>query len=156
MWDVGDGAGKVEILMARTRFAPDRGLTARMGLTMFLLGLVLVVFVLAMVYLAGRFPANAGFIVIIAVLIGGGMTIGSLFFSDKIALAAARGRLVGPQDSPEAAELHGVVDRLCALADMPKPRVAIAEADLPNAFATGRNTKVAVLCVTTGLLHRLD
>jgi heat shock protein HtpX len=142
--------------MARTRFAPDKGLSARMGLTMFLLGLVLVVFVLAMVFLAGRFPANAGFIIVIAVLIAGGMTIGSLFYSDKIALSAARARLVSPQDGPEAAELHGVVDRLCALADMPKPRVAISDTDMPNAFATGRSTKVAVLCVTTGLLRRLD
>jgi heat shock protein HtpX len=142
--------------MARTRFAPDKGLSARMGLTMFLLGLVLVVFVLAMVFLASRFPANAGFIVVIAVLIAGGMTIGSLFYSDKIALGAARARLVSPQDGPEAAELHGVVDRLCALADMPKPRVAISDTEMPNAFATGRSTKAAVLCVTTGLLRRLD
>jgi heat shock protein HtpX len=142
--------------MARTRFAPDRGLNARMGLTIFLIGAVFVVFVLAMVFLASRFPANAGFIAVIAILIGGGMTIGSLFYSDKIALAAARGRLVGPQDGAEAAELHGVVDRLCALADMPKPRIAISDSDMPNAFATGRNTKVAVLCVTTGLLRRLD
>ncbi|MGE5286029.1 MAG: zinc metalloprotease HtpX [Micromonosporaceae bacterium] len=139
--------------MARTRFAPDRGLTARMGLTMFLLGLVLVVFVLVMVYLAGRFPANAGFIAVIAALIAGGMTIGSLFYSDKIALSAARARIVSPQEAPE---LHGVVDRLCALADMPKPRIAISDTDMPNAFATGRSTKAAVLCVTTGLLRRLD
>ncbi len=60
---------------------------------------------------------------------------------------------MSPRDAPE---LHGIVDRLCALADMPKPRVAIAESDMPNAFATGRNSKVAVLCVTTGLLRRLD
>jgi heat shock protein HtpX len=139
--------------MARTRFAPDRGLTARMGLTMFLLGLVLVLFVLAMVLIAARFPANAGAIVIIGVLIAGGMTIGSLFYSDKIALTAARARLVSPQEAPE---LHGIIDRLCALADMPKPRVAISDTDMPNAFATGRNTKSAVVCVTTGLLRRLD
>jgi heat shock protein HtpX len=142
--------------MARTRFAPDRGLTARMGLTMFLLGLLLVAFVLIMVLLASRFPANAGLIAVIAILIGGGMTIGSLFYSDKIALAASRAQIVGPQDGPMAAEVHGVVDRLCALADMPKPRIAISDADMPNAFATGRNTKVAVLCVTTGLLRRLN
>ncbi len=55
-----------------------------------------------------------------------------------------------------AAELHGVIDRLCALADMPKPRVAIAPTDMPNAFATGRNSKVAVVCVTQGLMRRLD
>ncbi len=142
--------------MARTRFAPDRGLSARMGLTMFLLGAVLVVFVLAMVFLAQRFPANAGFIAVIAVLIAGGITIGSLFYSDKIALAAARAQLVGPQDGPMATELHGVVDRLCALANMPKPRIAISDTDMPNAFATGRNTNVAVLCVTTGLMRKLD
>ncbi len=127
--------------MARTRFAPDRGLTARMGLTMFLLGLVLVVFVLAIVLLLGRFGVSTGGIVFIAILFGGGVTIGSLFYSDKIALAAARARVVSPEEAPE---LHGIVDRLCALADM------------PNAFATGRSTKVAVLCVTTGLLRRLN
>ncbi len=139
--------------MARTRFAPDRGLTARMGLTMFLLGLVLVVFVLAIVLLLGRFGVSTGGIVFIAILFGGGVTIGSLFYSDKIALAAARARVVSPEEAPE---LHGIVDRLCALADMPKPRIAISDADMPNAFATGRSTKVAVLCVTTGLLRRLN
>ena len=139
--------------MARTRFAPDRGLSARMGLTMFLLGLVLVVFVIAIVLLLGRFGVSTGGIVFIAVLFGGGMTIGSLFYSDKIALAASRARIVSPEEAPE---LHGVIDRLCALADMPKPRVAIADTDMPNAFATGRSSKVAVVCVTTGLLRRLD
>ncbi len=139
--------------MARTRFAPDRGLTARMGLTMFLLGLVLVVFVFAIIFILGRFGVSMGGIVFIAILFGGGMTIASLFFSDKIALRAAGARVVSPQEAPE---LHGVVDRLCALANMPKPRVAISDTNMPNAFATGRNSKVAVLCVTTGLLRRLD
>ncbi len=139
--------------MARTRFAPDRGLSARMGLTMFLLGLVLVVFVVAIVLLLGRFGVSTAGIVFIAVLFGGGMTIGSLFYSDKIALAASRARIVSPEEAPE---LHGVIDRLCALADMPKPRVAIADTDMPNAFATGRSSKVAVVCVTTGLMRRLD
>jgi heat shock protein HtpX len=64
-----------------------------------------------------------------------------------------RGREVSPQQAPE---LHQMIDRLCALADMPKPRVAIAESDLPNAFATGRNQKAAVLCVTTGIMRRLS
>jgi heat shock protein HtpX len=139
--------------MARTRFAPDRGLSARMGLTMFLLGLVLVVFVVAIVLLLGRFGVSTAGIVFIAILFGGGMTIGSLFYSDKIALAASGARIVSPQEAPE---LHGVIDRLCALADMPKPRVAIADTDMPNAFATGRSSKVAVVCVTTGLMRRLD
>jgi heat shock protein HtpX len=86
------------------------------------------------------------------VVLGGGFAIGSLFYSDKIALATAGAREVTPQQAPE---LHGIVDRLCALADMPKPRVAIADTDMPNAFATGRNADHAVLCVTTGLMRRL-
>ena len=63
------------------------------------------------------------------------------------------GRIVTPEEAPE---LHGIVDRLCALADMPKPKVAIADTDIPNAFATGRNPKAAVVCATTGILRRLD
>ena len=141
-------------MVARTRYAPDRGLTARMGLTMFLLGLVFVAFVAAIIGIS--VVAHNGVIVFFAVVIGGGITIGSLFYSDKIALATAGAREVGPADSPAAAELHGVVDRICALADMPKPRVAIAPSDIPNAFATGRNTQHAVLCVTEGLLRRLN
>src|SRR4030095_926639 len=68
-------------------------------------------------------------------------------------LKAMRAREVSPQEAPE---LHGMIDRLCALADMPKPRVAIADTDLPNAFATGRSPQHAVVCVTTGILRRLD
>jgi heat shock protein HtpX len=139
--------------MARTRFAPDRGLTARMGLTMFLLGLVLTIFIAAIVGIMSVYGASSAGIAAVAVLFALGMTVGSYYFSDKIALSAAKARIVSPQEAPE---LHGVVDRLCALANMPKPRVAIAYADMPNAFATGRNSKVAVLCVTTGLLNRLD
>jgi heat shock protein HtpX len=75
------------------------------------------------------------------------------WFSDKIAMYAMHAKEVTPEQAPE---LHGVVDRLCALADMPKPRVAIATTDVPNAFATGRSPKSAVVCVTTGLLRRLD
>ncbi len=62
-------------------------------------------------------------------------------------------RVVTPEQAPQ---LHAIVDRLCAMADMPKPAVAIADTDMPNAFATGRSTKRAVVCVTTGLLRRLD
>jgi heat shock protein HtpX len=91
-----------------------------------------------------------------AVVIGGGMAIGSLFFSDKIALATAGAREVSPNDGPRARDLHAIVDRLCALADVPKPRVAIADTRMPNAFATGRNADHAVLCVTTGLMDTLD
>ena len=75
------------------------------------------------------------------------------WFSDKIALYGMHAHEVTPEQAPE---LHGVIDRLCALADMPKPRVAIADTDVPNAFATGRSPKAAVVCCTTGLLRRLD
>ena len=140
-------------MVARTRYAPDRGLTARMTATMFLLGLVFVAFVAAIVFILGAVHASSALIVLAAVVIGGGLAIGSLFYSDKIALSTAGAVEVTPQQAPE---LHGVVDRICALADMPKPRIAISPTDLPNAFATGRNTKHAVLCVTDGLLRRLD
>jgi heat shock protein HtpX len=139
--------------MVQTRYAPDRGLQARMGLTMFLLGLVFVALVVALVFILQAFGVGSGAIIFFAVLLGGGLAFGSLFWSDKIALRASGAREVSPQEAPQ---LHGIIDRLCALADMPKPRVAIAESDMPNAFATGRNSKNAVVCVTTGLLRRLD
>jgi heat shock protein HtpX len=140
--------------MARTRYATDRGLIARMGATMFLIGLVFTAFIIAIVLLLSRFTSVSGDgIIFIAVIAGVAVSFGSFYWSDKIALATAGARLVTPQQAPE---LHGVVDRLCALADMPKPRVAIAPTDMPNAFATGRSSKVAVLCVTEGLLRRLD
>jgi heat shock protein HtpX len=94
--------------------------------------------------------------VFFAVILGGGFAIGSLFYSDKIALATAGAHEVKATDSPEAARLHGIVDRLCALADMPKPRVAIADTDMPNAFATGRNADHAVVCATRGIMRRLE
>jgi heat shock protein HtpX len=139
--------------MVRTRYAPDRGLQARMGLTMFLLGLVFVAFVTALVFVLIAIKLSAGAIIFFAVLLGVGLTVGSLFYSDKIALAASGAQEVSAAQAPE---LHGVIDRLCALADMPKPRVAIARTKMPNAFATGRNSKNAVVCVTTGLLDKLD
>jgi heat shock protein HtpX len=140
--------------MARTRYATDRGLIARMGATMFLIGLVFTAFILAIVLLLARFSSvSGGGIIFIAVLAGVGVSFASYYWSDRIALATAGAQLVTPQQAPE---LHGVIDRLCALADMPKPRVAIAPADMPNAFATGRSSKVAVVCVTQGLLARLD
>ena len=137
--------------MARTRYAPDRGLTVRMTVTMFLLGLVFVAFVAAIIGILTAVHASGAAIVLIALIFGGGSAIASLFYSDKIALSAAGARVVTPQDEPE---LHAIVDRLCALADMDKPRVAIAPTVMPNAFATGRNSKNSVLCVTEGLLYR--
>jgi heat shock protein HtpX len=140
-------------MAARTRYAPDRGLTVRMTATMFLLGLVFVAFVAAIIGIGKAYNASDAAIVLFAVVLGGGFAIGSLFYSDKIALRTAGAREVTPQEAPE---LHGIVDRLCALADMPKPRVAIANSNMPNAFATGRNSEHAVLCVTTGLMAKLN
>jgi heat shock protein HtpX len=143
-------------MAARTRYAPDRGLTVRMTVTMFLLGVVFVAFIAAIIGIGTAYGASSTAIVFFAVILGGGFAIGSLFYSDKIALATAGAHEVSPTDSPEAARLHGIVDRLCALADMPKPRVAIADTDMPNAFATGRNADHAVICATRGILRRLE
>ena len=137
-------------MSTRTRYAPDRGLTARMTATMFLLGLVFVAFVAALIGILIATKQSAGLIVFVAVVFGGGAAWISLFYSDKIALSAAGAQLVTPQQEPD---LHGIVDRLCALADMDKPRVAVAPTRMPNAFATGRNSKNSVLCVTQGMLQ---
>jgi heat shock protein HtpX len=131
--------------MARTRFQADHGLSSRMLLTMFLLGLLYVAFVAVLVAIGINW--------VLVVLIAGGFLFFQYFFSDRIALYSMHGREVSPQQAPE---LHQMIDRLCALADMPKPRVAIADSDLPNAFATGRNQKHAVVCVTTGIMRRLS
>jgi heat shock protein HtpX len=127
------------------RFRSDPGLVARMTFTMFLLG-ALYVAVIALLIAKG---ASFGFVFIVA----GGLLFAQYFFSDKMALYGMGGRIVSPEEAPE---LHGIVDRLCALSDMPKPRVAIADTDIPNAFATGRNPKNAVVCATTGIMRRLD
>src|SRR5450432_2572720 len=131
--------------MARTRFAADRGLSTRMVLVMFLLGLLYVVFVgvLIAIHLS----------VVLIIVVAGGFLLFQLFGSDRIALFAMHGKIVTPEEAPE---LHAVIDRLCALSNTPKPKVAIADSDVPNAFATGRSQKRAVVCATTGILRRLD
>jgi heat shock protein HtpX len=132
-------------MASHSRFRPDRGLVARMGLTMFLIGALYVAVVGLLI------AANVSITVI--VVIAGGLLFAQYYFSDKMALYGMGGRIVTPEEAPE---LHGIVDRLCALADMPKPRVAIADVDMPNAFATGRNPKNAVVCATTGIMRRLN
>src|ERR1700709_1807392 len=132
--------------MASTRFINDRGLTARMTLVMFLLGAV---FVVLIVGLGLIFPSYA----IIIGVVGLGFAWFQWYKSDTLALKAMRAREVTPEEAPE---LHGMIDRLCALADMPKPRVAVADTQLPNAFATGRSPERSVVCVTTGILQILD
>jgi heat shock protein HtpX len=120
-----------------------------MGLTIFLLGLLYVVLCVALFFLFGNSPGG----LIFAVVLSGGLLWGQWYFSDKVALAGMRGRIVTPEQAPE---LHAIVDRLCAIADMPKPQVAISDLDIPNAFATGRSPKTAVVCATTGLMRRVD
>lgn len=128
-----------------SRFRSDSGLTVRMTVTLFLLGLLYVLFAAALVVL---FHSWVLVVVIAAALLGA-----QYWFADRIALRAMRGRVVDREEYPR---LHGVVDRLCAVTDVPKPRVAVAEMEMPNAFATGRNPEQSVVCVTTGLLRRLE
>jgi heat shock protein HtpX len=123
----------------------DRGLTIRMFVT----GLLLVMLYGGFVAILWRVGLSFAFIVVVVAL----LLFGQYWFSDRIALWSMHGHEVTPEEQPE---LHGIIDRLCALADMPKPRVAIADVDMPNAFATGRSPKAAVVCATTGLLRRLD
>jgi heat shock protein HtpX len=136
--------------MAATRFINDRGLTARMTLVMFLLGALFVALVVGLM-LAAQGSGYGGLAPIIGI-VGIGIAWFQWYNSDKVALKAMRARVVTPQEAPE---LHGMVDRLCALADMPKPTVAIAYTDMPNAFATGRSPSHSALCVTTGILDKL-
>lgn len=131
--------------MPRTRYPKDRGLSVRMAATIALLTALLAGFLAALVV--------AGISLLVVVVIGAGFVVVQYLFSDRLALAALRARVV---DRREAPELHAVVDRLCALAGMDVPRVALSPLALPNAFATGRNDRVAVVCVTDGLLRRLD
>ncbi len=127
------------------RIPADRGLTTRMFLT----GLFLVV--LYAVFGAILWEVFKSFAIVFVIIFG--LLFAQYWFSDKIALWGMHARIVTPEQAPQ---LHGAVDRLCALADMPKPRVAIANTDIPNAFATGRSPKAAVVCATTGLLRRLE
>jgi heat shock protein HtpX len=132
--------------MSRARnIAPDRGLTIRMFTT----GLMLVILYGAVIGLLIAFGISYSVVLVFAAII----LFVQYWFSDKIALFGMGGHVVTPEQAPQ---LHGVIDRLCALADMKKPRVAIAETDVPNAFATGRSPNSAVICATTGLMRRLD
>jgi len=133
--------------MARTRFIPDTGLTVRMTTVLFLLGGMFVAIVVGLMF-AVKSP---GLSVLIGVA-GIGIAFFQWYRSDTVAMRAMRAREVTPEQAPE---LHGMIDRLCAMADMPKPRVAIADTALPNAFATGRSPERSVVCVTTGILNTL-
>ena len=128
-----------------TRFIKDTGLTVRMTTVMFLLGALFVALVVTLMY------AFQGYAFLIGVA-GIAIAFYQWWSSDKVAMRAMRAREVTAEEAPE---LHGIVDRLCALADMPKPRVGVADLPIPNAFATGRSPDRAVVCVTTGIMGKL-
>jgi heat shock protein HtpX len=132
--------------MKRKAYGRDAGLTARMFLTSFLLGLLYVAFALVLFYVF-----NAGLVLMIVIVVG--LAIFQYFTSDKLALAASGAKIVSPEEAPQ---LHAMVERLAAMAELQKPRVAVVDTDVPNAFATGRNQKRAVVAVTRGLWERLD
>jgi heat shock protein HtpX len=132
--------------MKRKAYGRDAGLSLRMLFTTSLLGLLYVLFAVALFYLL-----NATLVVMLVIV--GGLAFVQYFTSDKLALAAAGAKVVSPEEAPQ---LHEMVERLCALADLPKPRVALIESDVPNAFATGRNKKHSAVAVTTGLWDRLE
>jgi heat shock protein HtpX len=137
--------GWKERAMARTRFRSDRGLSLRMGGVGLGLGALYVAFGAVLIFYSGS--AILGLVITVA------LAWGQWYFSDRLALKSIGGREVTPEQAPE---LHAMIDRLCVLADMPKPRVAVAVTDMPNAFATGRTPNHSVVCVTTGIMQRLD
>jgi heat shock protein HtpX len=132
--------------MKRKAYGRDAGLTWRMLFTSSLLGLLYVFFALALFYVL-----NAGLVLMLVIV--GGLAFVQYFTSDKLALRASGAKVV---DRDAAPALHDMIERLAAMADLPKPRVAIIESDVPNAFATGRNKKHAAVAVTTGLWNRLE
>ena len=132
--------------MKRRSYGRDAGLTLRMLLTGGLLGLLYVAFAAILIsYL------NVGIVPMLVIVIG--IAFFQYYTSDKLALAAAGAKVVSREEAPQ---LHDMVERLCAMADLPKPRVAIMNTPVPNAFATGRSPKHAAICVTTGLWQRLE
>jgi heat shock protein HtpX len=132
--------------MKRKSYGRDAGLSLRMLFTSFLLGLLYVIFAIVLLqYL------NVGLVPMLVIVIG--LAFFQYYTSDKLALKAAGAKIVERDQAPE---LHDLVERLCAMADLPKPKVAIVDTDVPNAFATGRSPKHAAVAVTSGLWRRLD
>ncbi len=132
--------------MKRKSFGRDAGLTIRMLATTALLGLLYVGFAVVLLQVL-----NVGLVPMLLIVVG--IAVFQYWTSDKLALAASGAKIVSEQDAPE---LHAMVERLCAMAGLPKPRIAIVPSDVPNAFATGRNPKHAAVAVTEGLWRRLE
>ena len=126
-------------------FGKDTGLAFRMAVTLFLLGALYVVLIVVLI--------AVGASGITVAIIAGGLAALNLFASDKLALAAMGARVVTPDEAPQ---LHAIVDRLCVQADLPKPKVAVANTRMPNAFALGRSPKSATVCATTGIMELLS
>src|ERR671918_2032750 len=124
-----------------TSFGRDTGLQLRMAFTLFLLGALDVALL------------GAGANGVTVAIIAGGLAALNLFASDKLALAAMGARVVTPEQAPQ---LHAMVERLCVQADLPKPKVAVAQTAMPNAFALGRSPKSATVCATTGIMQLLS
>ena len=132
--------------MKRKAYGRDTGLSLRMLLTGSMLGLLYVVFAVVLFQVL-----NVGLVPMLVIVIG--LAAFQYYTSDKLALAASGAKVVTPEQAPE---LHAMIERLCAMADLPKPKVAIMDTPVPNAFATGRSPKHAAICVTTGLWDRLE
>jgi heat shock protein HtpX len=128
----------------RAAFKTDTGLQARMLTTMFLMGLLYAAFAFVL------FSLGAG--VGLMVVFMSGLLLAQLFLSDKIALASMGAKVVTPEQAPG---LHAMIEKLCIQADLPKPRIAVADTPVPNAFAMGRSKKSAVVCATTGIMNTL-
>ena len=132
--------------MKRKSFGRDAGLSLRMFFTSALLGLLYVVFAVVLFQVL-----NVGLIPMIVIIVG--LAFFQYYTSDKLALAASGAKVVSREDAPD---LHAMVERLCAMADLPKPKIAVVDTDVPNAFATGRSPKHAAVAVTAGLWRRLE
>jgi heat shock protein HtpX len=128
-----------------TSFGKDTGLQIRMTFVFFLLGVLYVALIVALLA-SGANGVTVAFI-------AGGLALFQLFGSDKLALHAMGARQVTPQEAPE---LHAMIERLCVQADLPKPKVAVADTRMPNAFALGRSPKSATVCATTGIMELLS
>jgi heat shock protein HtpX len=132
--------------MKRKAYGRDAGLSLRMLLAGGLLGLLYVIFAVVLFNVL-----NVGLVPMLVIVVG--LAVFQYYTSDKLALAASGAKIVGADQAPE---LHAMVERLCAMADLPKPRIAVIDTAVPNAFATGRNPQHAAIAVTTGLWERLE
>src|SRR5918999_1310954 len=129
----------------RAIFPRDTGLQIRMLITLFLLGLLYVALIGALL------AAGTGLVLMVVII--GALSFAPLFFSGKLALAGMGAREVSPEEAPG---LHGMIERLCIQADLPKPKIAVADTHVPNAFALGRSQKSATVACTTGIMRTLS